>query len=47
MAQLLADDPQIDAVFAANDLMAIGAMQALRRAGRRIPEEVAIVGSTT
>ncbi|MFF5112622.1 LacI family DNA-binding transcriptional regulator [Streptosporangium sp. NPDC000509] len=44
MRQLLADDPEIDAVFAANDLMAIGAMHALRQAGRRIPDEVAIVG---
>lgn len=33
-----------DAIFAANDLMAFGAMQALKRAGRRIPEDVAVVG---
>ncbi len=32
------------AVVAANDLMAIGAMEKLRRRGRRIPEDVAIVG---
>ncbi|GAA4233342.1 LacI family DNA-binding transcriptional regulator [Streptosporangium album] len=44
MRQLLADDPELDAVFAANDLMAIGAMHALRQAGRRIPDDVAIVG---
>jgi LacI family transcriptional regulator len=31
-------------VFAANDMMAIGALQALRRAGLRVPEDVAVVG---
>ena len=36
--------PDIDAVFAASDLMAVGALRALRAAGRRIPEDVAVVG---
>ncbi|MEU8271613.1 LacI family DNA-binding transcriptional regulator [Sphaerisporangium sp. NPDC049002] len=44
MRQLLEDDPGLDAVFVANDLMAIGALQALRHAGRRVPEDVAVVG---
>jgi DNA-binding LacI/PurR family transcriptional regulator len=44
MRQILAARPDIDAVFAASDLMASGAMQVLRAAGRRIPEDVAIVG---
>jgi DNA-binding LacI/PurR family transcriptional regulator len=44
MRQLLDDDPALDAVFAANDLMAIGALRALREAGRRVPEDVAVVG---
>jgi DNA-binding LacI/PurR family transcriptional regulator len=44
MRQLLADDPDLDAVFAASDLMAIGAMRTLRKAGRRVPDDVAIVG---
>ena len=35
---------RFDAIFAANDNMAIGALEALRRAGVRIPEEVAIAG---
>jgi len=35
---------EFDAVFAANDNMAIGAIQALRAAGRRVPEDVAVVG---
>jgi DNA-binding LacI/PurR family transcriptional regulator len=44
MRQLLEDDPALDAVFVANDLMAIGALQALRQAGRRVPADVAMVG---
>jgi DNA-binding LacI/PurR family transcriptional regulator len=44
MRALLAEDPAIDAVFAASDLMAHGALQALREAGRRVPEDVAVVG---
>ena len=36
--------PRPDAVFAANDYMAIGLMSALRDAGVRIPGEVAIAG---
>ncbi|MDA0563179.1 LacI family transcriptional regulator [Streptomonospora sp. S1-112] len=44
MRHLLADDPGLDAVFAANDLMAIGALHTLRRAGRRVPDDVAVVG---
>jgi DNA-binding LacI/PurR family transcriptional regulator len=44
MRQLLRDDPSLDAVFVANDLMAIGALQALRQAGRRVPDDVAMVG---
>ncbi|WP_405015236.1 LacI family DNA-binding transcriptional regulator [Kitasatospora sp. NBC_01539] len=44
MRQLLEDDPHLDAVFASNDLMAIGALRTLHRAGRRVPEDVAIVG---
>ncbi|GAB1823408.1 LacI family DNA-binding transcriptional regulator [Herbidospora sp. RD11066] len=44
MARLLRTDPDVDAVFAANDLMAIGALQTLRRAGRRVPDDVAVAG---
>jgi LacI family transcriptional regulator len=35
---------EFDAVFAHNDLSALGAMQALMDAGRRIPQDVAVVG---
>jgi LacI family transcriptional regulator len=42
MQQLLPAKP--DAVFAASDLMAIGAMRAVREAGLNIPQDVAFVG---
>ncbi|MGG7449713.1 LacI family DNA-binding transcriptional regulator [Plantibacter auratus] len=44
MERLLADDPTIDAVFAANDLMASGAIQVLMAHGRRVPDDVAVGG---
>jgi DNA-binding LacI/PurR family transcriptional regulator len=44
MTRLLERRPDLDAVFAASDLMAAGALRALRRAGRRVPEDVAVVG---
>src|SRR5205814_1680132 len=44
MRQLLADDPHLDAVFVASDLMADGALRALRQSGRRVPGDVAVVG---
>jgi DNA-binding LacI/PurR family transcriptional regulator len=42
--RLLAQAPDLDAVFVASDLMALGALTALRRAGRRVPEDVAVGG---
>ncbi len=44
MAELLDRCPDLDAVFAASDLMASGALRVLRRRGRRVPEDVAVVG---
>jgi DNA-binding LacI/PurR family transcriptional regulator len=44
MTALLARHPSLDAVFAGSDVMAAGARQALREAGRRIPQDVALVG---
>ena len=42
--KLLASDEPFTALFAFNDISAIGAIQALREAGRRIPEDVSVVG---
>ncbi|GDY83449.1 hypothetical protein SAVCW2_26480 [Streptomyces avermitilis] len=44
MTELLARCPALDAVFAGSDVMAAGARQVLREAGRRIPDDVALVG---
>ncbi|MEU5521991.1 LacI family DNA-binding transcriptional regulator [Streptomyces sp. NPDC052079] len=44
MRQLLDRRPGLDAVFAANDLMAAGALRVLRERGRRVPDDVAVVG---
>ncbi|MCB0079390.1 MAG: LacI family DNA-binding transcriptional regulator, partial [Caldilineaceae bacterium] len=42
--ELLTRFPEITALFAYNDLMALGALKACRELGRRVPEECAIVG---
>ncbi|MET9429270.1 LacI family DNA-binding transcriptional regulator [Streptomyces sp. NPDC003036] len=42
--ELLERHPGLDAIFAASDVMAAGALQVLRAAGRRVPEDVAVVG---
>ena len=44
MHALIALDPRPTAVFAASDMMAVGALKALRDAGLRCPEDVAVVG---
>jgi LacI family transcriptional regulator len=41
---LLKLEPRPDAIFAANDLLALGAIQALREQGLRIPEAMAVIG---
>jgi LacI family transcriptional regulator len=44
MRELIALHPRPTAVFAANDLMAMGALLACREAGIRVPEELALAG---
>ena len=44
MEELLGRVPDLDGVFVASDPMAVGVLRALRAAGRRVPEDVAVVG---
>jgi len=44
MTRLLAAHPDLDAVFAASDNMAAGALRAIKAAGRTVPGDVAVVG---
>jgi DNA-binding LacI/PurR family transcriptional regulator len=41
---LLAAHPDVDAVFAASDMLALGVLQGLKEAGRRVPQDVALIG---
>lgn len=43
-ARLLEARPRPDAIVAANDLMALGALGALRQAGIAVPEQMALIG---
>jgi DNA-binding LacI/PurR family transcriptional regulator len=42
--RLIRRRPDIEAIFAGSDLAAIGAIRALQAAGRRVPEDVAVIG---
>jgi DNA-binding LacI/PurR family transcriptional regulator len=42
--RLLEQCPEIDAVFASNDQMALGVLHAAHCLGRRVPEELSVVG---
>jgi len=44
MEQILASDTSFTALVASNDLSALGAMQVLGRAGKRVPQDVAVIG---
>jgi len=42
--KIIKDNIEVNAIFAANDFMALGAIDSLRRAGIKIPEEISVVG---
>lgn len=44
MRELLRLSPRVTAVFAANDLMALGALRAIREAGLSVPQDIAVAG---
>jgi len=44
MKLLIERTPKIDGVFVASDLMGLGALRAVRELGRRVPDDVAVVG---
>ncbi len=44
MRQLLEQSPDLDAVFVNSDLMAIAAINAIQSSGKRVPEDIAVVG---
>jgi DNA-binding LacI/PurR family transcriptional regulator len=44
MEQLLEQSPELDAVFVNSDLMAVAAINVIQNSGRRVPEDVAVVG---
>ncbi len=41
---VLENDPEITALFCFNDMVAIGALQAIAKLGRKVPDDLAIVG---
>jgi LacI family transcriptional regulator len=44
VGRLLEQHPEVDALFACNDQMALGALKAARKMGRRVPEDLAVIG---
>ncbi|MFR0354958.1 LacI family DNA-binding transcriptional regulator [Streptomyces sediminimaris] len=44
LEELLAGHPDVTAVFTFNDIIAVGALRAARRLGRRVPEDLAVIG---
>jgi DNA-binding LacI/PurR family transcriptional regulator len=44
LGRRLGADPAVSAIFVANDQMALGVLRAMHECGRRIPEEVSVVG---
>jgi len=45
LSAILAEDPEITAVYATNDHIALGALRYLEEHGRRVPEEISVLGT--
>lgn len=43
--QLLAERPDVTAIFAATDILAVGALRAIREAGLRVPADISLIGT--
>lgn len=41
---ILRDEPEVTAILCANDVLALGAIRAAKRAGRRVPADLAVIG---
>ena len=44
MQRLMEQSPDLDAIFVNSDLMAIGAIHVIQNRGKRVPEDIAVVG---
>lgn len=44
MKQLLCEVPDLDGVFCGNDQMAVGALKILKECGKRVPEDIKLIG---
>ncbi|WP_053984613.1 LacI family DNA-binding transcriptional regulator [Niameybacter massiliensis] len=42
--ELLKESPQVDAIFAACDMVAIGSIKAIKALGKKVPEDIEIIG---
>ncbi|WP_139489778.1 LacI family DNA-binding transcriptional regulator [Brevibacillus dissolubilis] len=42
--RLLVKNPQLTAIFCSSDIMAIGAMKAMEQVGKKVPEDISIIG---
>ncbi|NIK78025.1 LacI family transcriptional regulator [Paenibacillus castaneae] len=42
--QILSNRPEVTALFCASDLMALGAMQGVKNMGKKVPEDISIIG---
>lgn len=42
--KLMEKNPDLDAIFCSNDIMALGAIAAIQEAGKSVPEDIAVIG---